>query len=1378
MPEAVKKASWTKRVGLALLCCLLLLIVLMIILRIFITTASGSRFIENQINSRSFGPIQAVQILGLSGDPLKAISIDQITIKDKDGDWLQLENFDMTWKPLAFLKGHVWIQDLTIETTDVLRKPVLNASTSTEPLPKITLENYALASVKLNEALIGQSLSLTSAGELISESNGAASAVIKAARLDVAGDVLDLNFTRTEQGAMTGLFEIEGAAGGPIASLLKSPSDVSGTGTISGDYTEGSGTAKLVFGNEAALTTDANWVASHVTVKANVNLDNWPAFDIGSLQLGSNLETTFKVDRDNAKAFTATLNAPGLSFGVRGNLPEDGFLPAAVNVDIKADKASSIITLPEGYDVGRISVNGQVDIDAPYGFSARVNVKNLTTPHGSASKIRGPLSASQTEKGLYDFKTDFTVTDIITAVALPINLAALTQLKSSGHFNTTESRLSLDSFDLVSGLNQVTGQGTLTTDGQNLDITVKGAAAIKAAGSIPEGRLNADLAVQKTLGSQLAITADGVFRPSTAAADPIGGLIGEQIVFKANVSPSDDGLKISEVSIIGDNIRAAFAGTLNDRLDLIGEAIISALVSYKSVMIDDGAEASFTVTGSLSDPALRLEAKAGSVTAQNYVLKDVRLRTEITDILSAPKGPVQIEADTEQGPLSFSSQFASESGVYVANDIDLAWGRLTAKGDVQLPSGNIATGTLNLNLPERDGQYARAALTLSNAAGKQGIEFTADAKQIAFAGFELDFLSANAAGTLSSLEGVAKAKGQRGDTLFLRSFEVDAPFTLTQNLDEGFKATTLPQVKYGAITVTTETPTTATFSSGNISLSAPLLISGGTVDLDYTRSGTEERLKLKAKSLPVTLIPMPGSLADTRGQISADIDLATQAGSSLQGGGTVSLTDWRGFDVDKGKGVTGSLSTVINGEHADITLTATAVSRFKTEGDLRVPLSSTQTLTRTRLNMDAPIKGQFSTSGAAASIFGLFTPSDAELGGSLLADITIAGTAANPRIQGNAQGDDIRFEMPELGTRIRQGRLKAKFTNESLSVSDFFIADADDGTLSGTGEFKLGEFGRPIGEMDIKASNFRALDRRDVEAKVKGTLKFVSGSIDATLSGDVTLSNVEVKEFVQGTVSVIEIEVDEINLPNQKDVITVKAPATPINLDINIRAPRKIYVRSKGIDVEMAVEAKIQGTVTEPLFYGEAKVVRGGYKLAGKTLEFETGTITFDGDLPSAKVDFKAVTQTQNIEANVTIGGTVEAPDIELSSTPERPQDEILSALLFDRSATELSAIEAAQLAGALAQFSGTGGGFDLLGGVRDAFGINQLSVNVNEDGDAQLVGGRYLAKNVYLEVFSGAGTDQTGAIIDWEIRKNIALRSRVQSDNDQSLSLKWKKDF
>ena len=142
------------------------------------------------------------------------------------------------------------------------------------------------------------------------------------------------------------------------------------------------------------------------------------------------------------------------------------------------------------------------------------------------------------------------------------------------------------------------------------------------------------------------------------------------------------------------------------------------------------------------------------------------------------------------------------------------------------------------------------------------------------------------------------------------------------------------------------------------------------------------------------------------------------------------------------------------------------------------------------------------------------------------------------------------------------------------------------------------------------------------------------------------------------------------------------------------------------------------------------------------------------------------------------VTGTVEEPEIELSSQPERPDDEILSALLFGQSATQLSALEAAQLAGALAQLSGSGGGFDLVGGLRDAIGFSSLDIGVDDDGNALVSGGRYLARDVYLELFTGTDSSTSGAIISWEVRPNVVLRTKLAADNEQSFAVLYKKDF
>ncbi len=67
------------------------------------------------------------------------------------------------------------------------------------------------------------------------------------------------------------------------------------------------------------------------------------------------------------------------------------------------------------------------------------------------------------------------------------------------------------------------------------------------------------------------------------------------------------------------------------------------------------------------------------------------------------------------------------------------------------------------------------------------------------------------------------------------------------------------------------------------------------------------------------------------------------------------------------------------------------------------------------------------------------------------------------------------------------------------------------------------------------------------------------------------------------------------------------------------------------------------------------------------------------------------------------VGGTPRQPAIELSSVPALPEDEILSRMLFGRSSVDLSALEAAELAGTLARFAGRDTGLNPITAKSDA---------------------------------------------------------------------------
>jgi translocation and assembly module TamB len=116
-----------------------------------------------------------------------------------------------------------------------------------------------------------------------------------------------------------------------------------------------------------------------------------------------------------------------------------------------------------------------------------------------------------------------------------------------------------------------------------------------------------------------------------------------------------------------------------------------------------------------------------------------------------------------------------------------------------------------------------------------------------------------------------------------------------------------------------------------------------------------------------------------------------------------------------------------------------------------------------------------------------------------------------------------------------------------------------------------------------------------------------------------------------------------------------------------------------------------------------------------------------------------------------------------LSSTPELPQDEVLSQILFGRSASSLSPFELAQIGSALAELTGvTSGGLNPLSEIREGLGLDQLTFGADAEGKATLEAGRYVAPGVFIGVEQGASADSTKAKVQVDLTKRLKLEGTV----------------
>jgi translocation and assembly module TamB len=276
-----------------------------------------------------------------------------------------------------------------------------------------------------------------------------------------------------------------------------------------------------------------------------------------------------------------------------------------------------------------------------------------------------------------------------------------------------------------------------------------------------------------------------------------------------------------------------------------------------------------------------------------------------------------------------------------------------------------------------------------------------------------------------------------------------------------------------------------------------------------------------------------------------------------------------------------------------------------------------------------------------------------------------------------------------------------------------------------------------------------------------------------TLSGEVRIQAAEIRipDKIPASVPTLTNVREVGTLPNGRgrprpQPAAAPAPSgPPLNLDVRIRAPRGVFIRGRGAEVELGGDVTVGGTVAAPLPSGGLTVRRGTLDILARRLTFRRGTITFASGTLIPQLDLQAQSTVNQTEVSVFIRGTPAAPEVTFSSVPELPQDEILAQLLFGKATSRLSPFELAQIAAAVAELTGVGGGGPgVLDKLRSALGLDRLGVgsSTGTSNSPTVEAGRYVAPGVYLGVRQGTTGGQTGVGVQVEITPRLKLEGET----------------
>jgi translocation and assembly module TamB len=228
-------------------------------------------------------------------------------------------------------------------------------------------------------------------------------------------------------------------------------------------------------------------------------------------------------------------------------------------------------------------------------------------------------------------------------------------------------------------------------------------------------------------------------------------------------------------------------------------------------------------------------------------------------------------------------------------------------------------------------------------------------------------------------------------------------------------------------------------------------------------------------------------------------------------------------------------------------------------------------------------------------------------------------------------------------------------------------------------------------------------------------------------------------------------------------------------VDLLIRAPSKIFIRGRGLDAELGGQLRLIGTTAALVPQGRFDLIRGRLDILGKRLVLSEGYAQLLGEF-SPYLRLVAETESDDVTIRIVIEGTADAPDISFLSVPELPQDEVLARLLFGRGLSQISPLQAAQLASAVGTLAGQGG-VGIIGKLREGFCLDDFDVTTDAAGNVGLRAGKYLTEKIYTDVAVGAdGTSEINLNLD--ITPNITAKGGLGSDGNSGLGVFFEKDY
>ena len=397
-----------------------------------------------------------------------------------------------------------------------------------------------------------------------------------------------------------------------------------------------------------------------------------------------------------------------------------------------------------------------------------------------------------------------------------------------------------------------------------------------------------------------------------------------------------------------------------------------------------------------------------------------------------------------------------------------------------------------------------------------------------------------------------------------------------------------------------------------------------------------------------------------------------------------------------------------------------------------------------------------------------------ELDGQLQADLRVAGTLAEPLVDGTLRGDAIRFELPPYGIYLDEGELRATLEGDALRLERFSIRGGRGHfTASGVLPLRLAE---SSAKLAWQAKQFTLLERPDRRL-------VASGEGEAGFDG----KRLRLAGALRADRGYLELQAER--LPELgSDVVVVGQPTAaqgdevrlPMALDLDIDLGDDLEIFGRGLEGKLAGRLRLQTTRQGELrAYGRLHTVNATFLAYGQRLQVDPGVLIFDGPIDNPSLQITAWRRNQAVEAGVQVTGTAQAPRVQLVSQPPVPEGEQLSWLVLGRAPGEATQADLGLLQAAAGALLSRGDAVPLDRRIARAVGLDEVALRGSGELENRVVAlGKRLSDRLYLSYEQGIGALATTLVkLDFSLSQRWSVRAETGSSSGLGLYYRFSWD-